>query len=101
VPLLTENRRADGFDLVIVVDVPPELQLERLVGQRGMTPDQARARMAAQASREQRLAVADVVIDNSGSLADLDRRVAEVWAALQHRAAAPSPADADPPANTE
>ena len=91
VPLLTENRRAGGFDLVIVVDVPPELQLERLVGQRGMTADQARARMAAQASREQRLAVADVVIDNSGSLSDLDRRVAEVWADLQHRVATPPP----------
>ena len=88
VPLLAENRRAGGFDLVIVVDVPPELQLERLVAQRGMTPDQARARIAAQASREQRLAVADLVIDNSGSLADLDRRVAEVWADLQHRLAA-------------
>jgi len=85
VPLLTENRRAGGFDLVIVVDVPPALQLERLVAQRGMTPDQARARMAAQASREQRLAVADLVIDNSGTLADLDRRVAEVWADLQYR----------------
>jgi dephospho-CoA kinase len=85
VPLLAENRRADGFDLVIVVDVPPELQLERLVAQRGMTPDQARARMAAQASREQRLAVADLVIDNSGSLEDLDRRVAEVWADLCSR----------------
>jgi dephospho-CoA kinase len=75
VPLLAENRRARDFDLVIVVDVPPELQLERLVGQRGMTPDQARARLAAQASREQRLAMADLVIDNSGSLPDLDRRV--------------------------
>ena len=85
VPLLAENRRDGDFDLVIVVDVPPELQLERLVGQRDMTPDQARARMAAQASREQRLAVADLVIDNSGSLADLDRRVAAVWAHLQHR----------------
>jgi dephospho-CoA kinase len=88
VPLLAENRRAADFDLVIVVDVPPDLQLERLVSQRGMTPEQARARMAAQASREQRLAVADVVIDNSGSLDDLDRRVAEVWADLQHRATA-------------
>ena len=85
VPLLAENRRADDFDLVMVVDVPPELQLERLVGQRGMTPDQARARMAAQASREQRLAVADLVIDNSGSLADLDRRVADLWADLRRR----------------
>jgi dephospho-CoA kinase len=89
VPLLAENRRAGDFDLVIVVDVPPELQLERLVTQRGMTPDQARARMAAQASREQRLAVADLVIDNSGSLADLDRRVAEAWADLQLRVAVP------------
>jgi dephospho-CoA kinase len=87
VPLLAENRRAGDFDLVIVVDVPPELQVERLVSQRGMTPDQARARMAAQASRPQRLAVADLVIDNSGSLDDLDRRVAGVWADLQRRAA--------------
>jgi len=88
VPLLAENRRAGDFDLVIVVDVPPELQLERLVGQRGMSPDQARARMAAQASRPERLAVADLVIDNSGSLADLNHRVAEVWADLQRRVAA-------------
>jgi dephospho-CoA kinase len=89
VPLLAENRRAGDFDLVIVVDVPPELQLERLVSQRGMTPDQARARLAAQASRQQRLAMADLVIDNSGSLADLDRRVAEVWAELTRRLANP------------
>jgi len=87
VPLLAENGRAGDFDLVIVVDVPPELQVERLVSQRGMTSDQARARMAAQASRQQRLAVADLVIDNSGSLDDLDRRVAGVWADLQRRAA--------------
>jgi dephospho-CoA kinase len=89
VPLLAENGRARDFDLVIVVDVPPELQVERLVTGRGLTPDQARARLAAQASREQRLAIADLVIDNSGSLADLDRRVAEVWAELTRRVAAP------------
>ena len=83
VPLLAESGRADGFDLVIVVDVPPELQVERLVSERGMTPDQARARMAAQAGRDQRLGLADLVIDNSGSLDDLDRRVGEVWAGLQ------------------
>jgi len=88
VPLLAESRGKAGFDPVIVVDVPPELQLERLVRLRGMPAEQARARMAAQASREQRLAVADVVIDNSGSLEDLDRRVAEVWADLERRAAA-------------
>jgi len=89
VPLLAENGRAGDFDLVIVVDVPPDLQLERLVSQRGMTPERARARMAAQASRERRLAVADLVIDNSGSLEDLDRRVAAVWADLTRRVAAP------------
>ena len=87
VPLLAETGRAGGFDVVIVVDVPPELQVERLASQRGMTEAQARARMAAQATREQRLAVADLVIDNSGSLDDLDRRVAEVWADLERRAA--------------
>ena len=83
VPLLAESRGKGGFDLVIVVDVPPELQIERLISQRGTTPDQARARMNAQASREQRLKVADIVIDNSGSLANLDRRVAALWADLQ------------------
>ena len=88
VPLLAESGRAGDFGLVIVVDAPPELQVERLVSQRGMTPDQAQARMVAQASRQQRLAVADLVIDNSGSLDDLDRRVTGVWADLQHRAGA-------------
>jgi dephospho-CoA kinase len=85
VPLLAESRGKGGFDLVIVVDVPSELQVERLVSQRGMARGQARARMEAQASREQRLEVADIVIDNSGSLADLDRRVTAVWADLQRR----------------
>ena len=88
VALLAEWGRAKEFDLVIVVDVPAETQLERLTGARGMTADQARARMAAQATREQRLAVADIVIDNSGSREDLDRRVDEVWADLRARAGA-------------
>ena len=85
VPLLAENQLARAYDLVIVVDVPPEVQVSRLVSQRGMPADQARARMAAQASREQRLAVADIVIDNSGTLDDLDQRVDEVWAELRDR----------------
>ena len=85
VPLLAEGQRAADFDVVIVVDVPAELQVARLAG-RGLPGDQARARMAAQATREQRLAIADIVIDNSGTLADLDRRVAEVWADLTARA---------------
>jgi dephospho-CoA kinase len=95
VPLLAESRGRAGFDAVIVVDVPPELQLERLVSLRGMAPEQAKARIAAQASREQRLGVADVVVDNSGSLDDLDRRVAEVWAELERRI---QPRNVGPPA---
>jgi dephospho-CoA kinase len=86
IPLLAEGQRAAEFAVVIVVDAPAELQVERLVTQRGMTQEQARARMAAQATREQRLAIADIVIDNSGTPADLDRRVAEVWADLKSRA---------------
>ena len=85
VPLLAEGGRGNEFDLVIVIDVPPELQVARLAA-RGLSEDQARARMAAQATREQRLAVADIVIDNSGTLADLDRRLSEVWAELRARA---------------
>jgi dephospho-CoA kinase len=85
IPLLAEGQRAADFDLVIVVDVPPEVQVTRLAA-RGMPAQQARARMAAQATREQHLAVADIIIDNSGTLADLDRRVSEVWAELQARA---------------
>ncbi|MER6979138.1 dephospho-CoA kinase, partial [Streptomyces carpinensis] len=61
----------------------------RLVRGRGMTADQARARMAAQATREQRLAIADVVIDNSGTPADLDRRVAGLWKQWDHRRRVP------------
>jgi dephospho-CoA kinase len=86
VPLIAENNLAGGFDLVVVVDAPPGLQLDRLVGQRQMTHEQAKARMAAQATREQRLAVADLVIDNSGSLAELDRQVSDLWAELRRRA---------------
>ena len=85
IPLLAEGQRSADFDVVIVVDVPPEVQVSRLAG-RGMPEDQARARMAAQATRERRLAIADIVIDNSGTLDDLDRRVAEVWADLVSRA---------------
>jgi len=91
VPLIAENGLADAYDLVVVVDVPPRIQIERLVRHRGMTREQARARMAAQASREQRLAIAGIVIDNSGSLAELDRQVGDLWAELRRRAAASAP----------
>jgi dephospho-CoA kinase len=86
IALLAEWGRSKEFDLVIVVDVPAETQVERLTKQRGMPEDQARARIAAQATRDQRLAIADIIIDNSGTRADLDRRVAEVWTNLQARA---------------
>jgi dephospho-CoA kinase len=86
VPLIAENNLVSAYDLVVVVDAPQELQLDRLVRHRKMDVGQARARMAAQASREQRLAIADLVIDNSGSLEDLDRQVAATWAELRQRA---------------
>ena len=86
VPLLAENNLDTGFDLVVVVDAPTHLQIDRLVRQRGMTQDQAEARMATQASREQRLAIADLVVDNSSSLAELDRQVGDLWTELRRRA---------------
>ncbi|MER6620603.1 MULTISPECIES: dephospho-CoA kinase [unclassified Streptomyces] len=86
VPLLTENGLASLYDLVIVVDASPETQLDRLVGRRGMTEEDARARMAAQATREQRREIADIVIDNDVPLDELHRRVKDVWADLVHRA---------------
>ncbi len=79
IPLLTETGQAAAFDEVLVVDVPVETQVRRLVEQRGMTPQDAEARVAAQASREQRRAVATYVIDNTGTLEDLRERVAEVF----------------------
>jgi dephospho-CoA kinase len=90
VPLIAENGLAGAYDLVVVVDAPPRVQLDRLVRLRGMTPEQAAARMAAQASREDRLAIAGMVVDNSGSLAELDRQVGELWAELRRRAHAQS-----------
>ncbi|MFI5961792.1 dephospho-CoA kinase [Streptomyces asoensis] len=88
VPLLTENGLAPLYDLVIVVDVAPGTQLDRLVRLRGMTEDDARARMAAQATRDDRRKIADIVIDNDVPLTDLQRRVEDVWADLARRARA-------------
>jgi dephospho-CoA kinase len=85
VPLIAENGLADAYDLVVVVDVPPRIQLDRLMRLRGMSREQAQARMAAQASREQRLSIAGIVVDNSGSLAELDRQVGELWSELRRR----------------
>ncbi|WP_030247396.1 dephospho-CoA kinase [Streptomyces sp. NRRL S-350] len=87
VPLLAENGLAPLFDLIVVVDATDEVRLDRLVRLRGMAEEEARARMAAQASRADRLAIADLVIDNGGELAALAARVDEVWSELVQRAA--------------
>lgn len=82
IPLLTETGQADSFDAVVVVDVPVETQVGRMVSLRGLDEDDARARIAAQASRDDRLAVATYVVDNTGSLETLRARVDEVYDAL-------------------
>ncbi|HVU91270.1 MAG TPA: dephospho-CoA kinase [Jatrophihabitans sp.] len=81
VPLLVENGLAAGFDLVVVVQASLAVRLERLAG-RGMPEADARNRIAAQATDEQRRAVADVVIDNDGTLAELRARVDEAWSRI-------------------
>jgi len=87
VPLLAENGLAPLYDLVLVVDAADEVRLDRLVRLRGMAEAEAKARMAAQATREARLVIAGLVIDNSGPLADLAPRVREVWEQLKARQA--------------
>lgn len=81
VPLLVESGRDDMAHL-IVVDVDPEVAVQRVVEHRGMREADVRARIARQASREDRLAKATIVIDNGGSPADLESRVDQVWAEL-------------------
>ncbi|MDE3720341.1 dephospho-CoA kinase [Nocardiopsis sp. N85] len=86
VPLLVENGLQTLYDVVVVVDTPDEVRVERVVANRGMDPEQVRARIRAQADREVRLAVADLVVDNSGSPERLRERVAELWKELLARA---------------
>jgi dephospho-CoA kinase len=81
VPLLAETDQAGAYDLVVVVEAPEELRVQRLARDRGMPAEQARARMAAQASDEQRRAIADVVLVNDGSPDDLRARVDALWRA--------------------
>ena len=78
IPLLTENPR-DGLQGRIVVDVPVETQVERLVAHRGFDEADARARIARQATRDERLKTADFVIDNQGSPADLEPQIDRLW----------------------
>jgi dephospho-CoA kinase len=80
VPLLVEAARK-GYDIVVIVEAPEDVRLERLVG-RGMSPHDARRRMAAQASDGERRKVADVVLDNSGSEEALEAQIESLWAQL-------------------
>ena len=79
IPLLVEAGLAGGFDRVVVVDVDPQLQVQRLHSLRAMSEADARSRIAAQASREQRLAVADHVLVNDGSVDELLAQVDRLW----------------------
>ncbi len=78
-PLLVASKDAFGLDAILVVDVPEDLALDRLVRQRAMREDDARARMAAQPSREERLAHGDYVLVNDGDRDALDAAVGRAW----------------------
>ncbi len=80
VPLLVETGLAGAYDLVVVVLADDAVRLGRLTGERGMPVDEARARIAAQASDEQRRATADIVIMNNGSMDELTHEVDRLWA---------------------
>lgn len=79
IPLLVETGQGSGFHLVVVVDAPDDVRLQRMMEYRGMTADAARSRMAAQATRRDRLAAADAVLDNSGTLEQLLAAVDSLW----------------------
>ncbi len=85
VPLLVENGLGPLYDVVVVVDAPDELRVERVATNRGMPREQVWARVRSQADRETRLAAADLVVDNSGSLQDLRDRVSDLWTELRSR----------------
>lgn len=86
VPLLTELGLAGNYDHVVVVDCPDEIRVARLVD-RGLNEADARARIASQASRDDRIAIADTVLDNSGTLATLLPQVSDLWRKLELLAA--------------
>lgn len=82
-PLLVENGLTSGWDLIVVVDAPEDVRIARLAEHRGLDPDDVRARMAAQATRDQRNAAADVVLDNGADLASLKVQVEGLWEGLR------------------
>ncbi|CAN5686693.1 dephospho-CoA kinase [soil metagenome] len=79
IPLLVESQMAPFFPLVVIVNADAEVRVQRLIEYRGFSEEDARARIAAQATEEQRRAVADVWLDNSGSAGDLTERARELW----------------------
>ncbi|HJR24342.1 MAG TPA: dephospho-CoA kinase [Acidimicrobiales bacterium] len=83
IPLLVESAGKREVAGIVVVDVDPEIAVRRLVEQRGFREEDARARIARQASREERLARADVVIDNSGSREDLEAEIEAKWPSIE------------------
>jgi dephospho-CoA kinase len=86
-PLLVELALAPAFDVVIVVTATPHLRVSRVASDRGLDPEDVRRRMAAQATDERRMEVADVLLDNDGSLAELEAQVDRLWPDLAVRAA--------------
>lgn len=87
-PLLVELGLAPAFDVVVVVTASPHLRVSRVASDRGLSPDEVRGRLAVQATDEQRAEVADVLIDNDGSLADLEPQVDRLWGDLRTHAGA-------------
>ena len=87
IPLLVETGQADRFHLLVVVHAPAAQRVARLVTGRSMTEDEARSRVAAQADDDERLAVADVVLDGTGTEDDLRARVDALWARVAQEVA--------------
>ena len=88
IPLLFERHLVDEFERIVLVDAPRPIRLERLVRERGLSETEGMEMIAAQMPAELKRARADYVIDNSGSLSDLERRVDDVWSALDQDARA-------------
>lgn len=86
IPLLFEVGMADEFDVVVLVDAPEEVRLARIVADRGLAEDEARQMIAAQMRAELKRARADVVIENTGTLGDLQDTARDVWRTLLRRA---------------